>query len=163
MIWGWRWIICIGIFALCCSNLSAQKYLVLDHYGKNRVRIPLGSELTFTLLGDKRKHRSRLVGLVDSVVIMGNNDIYLRLDDFDAFYFHRNHWRSLRYGTLVPAAGFLIGAAVYPLVSNPFYDQQESAFIGLAFLALGQSFRLLEWKKFRVSKKARARVWVGGF
>jgi hypothetical protein len=71
MIWGWRWIICIGIFILCCSNLSAQKYLVLDHYGKNRVRIPLGSELTFTLLGDKRKHRSRLVGLVDSVGIMG--------------------------------------------------------------------------------------------
>jgi len=121
----------------------------------------MGSEVTFTLKGDKRKHSSRLVGLVDSVVIMGNNDIYLKLEDFDTFYFHRTHWKVLRYGTLVPATGFLIAAAVHPTVSNPFYDQEESALIGLGFLALGQSFRLLEWKKFRVSKNAR--VWVGGF
>ena len=146
---------------MICSNLVAQQYLVLDRYGKNRIRIPMGSEVTFTLKGDKRKHSSRLVGLADSLVIMGNNDIYLKLEDFDTFYFHRTHWKVLRYGTLVPATGFLIAAAVHPTVSNPFYDQEESALIGLGFLALGQSFRLLEWKKFRVSKNAR--VWVGGF
>lgn len=146
---------------MICSNLVAQQYLVLDRYGKNRIRIPMGSEVTFTLKGDKRKHSSRLVGLVDSLVIMGNNDIYLKLEDFDTFYFHRTHWKVLRYGTLVPATGFLIAAAVHPTVSNPFYDQEESALIGLGFLALGQSFRLLEWKKFKVSKNAR--VWVGGF
>jgi hypothetical protein len=146
---------------MICSNLVAQQYLVLDRYGKNRIRIPMGSEVTFTLKGDKRKHSSRLVGLVDSLVIMGNNDIYLKLEDFDTFYFHRTHWKVLRYGTMVPATGFLIAAAVHPTVSNPFYDQEESALIGLGFLALGQSFRLLEWKKFKVSKNAR--VWVGGF
>ncbi len=145
---------------MVCSTLVAQQYLVLDRFGKIRVKIPIGTELTFTLKGDNRKHQYRLAGLADSVVILGNNDIYLRLDDFETFYFHRNHWRVLRYGTLFPATGFLIGAAVYPLISNPFYDQEQSLIIGLGFLALGQSFRLLEWKKFRVSKNAR--VWVGG-
>ena len=161
MLATWRLLVCIWLQFMICSNLVAQQYLVLDRYGKNRIRIPIGSEVTFTLKGDKRKHSSRLVGLVDSVVIMGNNDIYLKLEDFDTFYFHRTHWKVLRYGTLVPATGFLIAAAVHPTVSNPFYDQEESAVIGLGFLALGQSFRLLEWKKFRVSKNAR--VWVGGF
>lgn len=161
MLATWRLLVCIWLQFMICSNLVAQQYLVLDRYGKNRIRIPMGSEVTFTLKGDKRKHSSRLVGLVDSVVIMGNNDIYLKLEDFDTFYFHRTHWKVLRYGTLVPATGFLIAAAVHPTVSNPFYDQEESALIGLGFLALGQSFRLLEWKKFRVSKNAR--VWVGGF
>ena len=75
--------------------------------------------------------------------------------------FHRTHWKALRYGTLIPAAGFLIAAAVHPTVSNPFYDQEESALIGLGFLALGQSFRLLEWKKFKINKNSR--IWVGGF
>ena len=121
----------------------------------------MGSEVTFTLKGDKHKHTNRLAGLVDSIVIMGNNDIYLHLEDFEAFYFRRDHWKALRYGTMVPATGFLIAAAVHPLVSNPFYDQSESAYIGLAFLALGQSFRLLEWKKFRLSKNSR--IWVGGW
>lgn len=161
MITGWRLVLYIGLLVMCCSGVNAQQYLVFDKYGKNRVRIPMGSEVTFKLKGDKRKHQNRIVGLADSVVIMGDRDIYLRLDDFEAFYFHRAYWKALRYGTMIPAAGFLIGAAVHPLVSNPFYDQQESALIGLGFLALGQSFRLLEWKKFKIGKNAR--IWVAGY
>jgi len=161
MIKGWRLVVCLGLLVLCCSSVSAQQYLVLDRYGRNRVKIPMGSEITFKLKGDKRKHQSRIVGIADSVVILGDRDIYLRMDDFEAFYFHRGHWKALRYGTLVPAAGFLISAAVHPLVSNPFYDQEDSALIGLGFLALGQTFRLFEWKKFNVSKNAR--MWVGGY
>jgi hypothetical protein len=168
---GWRLIAYIGICMVCGTSLSAQRrddvtqfqaqqYLVLDRYGTARIKIPMGSEVTFKLKGDRKKHSARLIGLADSVVIMGDNDIYLRLDDFEAFYFHRSHWKALRYGTLVPAAGFLIAAAVHPTVSNPFYDQEESALIGLGFLALGQTFRLLEWKKFKVNKNAR--IWLGG-
>ena len=168
---GWRLIIYIWVCLSGYSSLNAQnrgaerfnnpnKYLVLDRYGKSRIKLPLGSVVTFRLKGDKRKYSSRLIGLADSVVIMGDHDIYLRLDDFEAFYFHRSHWKALRYGTLIPAAGFLIAAAVHPTISNPFYDQEESALIGLGFLALGQSFRLLEWKKFKLNKGAR--IWVGG-
>ena len=153
---------CMGVLLLlCCTNIYAQQYLVVDRYGKSRVKIPMGSEITFKLKGDRRKHQSVLVGVADSIVIMGDRDIYLRLDDFEAFYFHRAHWKALRYGTMIPAAGFLIAAAVHPTISNPFYDQKESALIGLGFLAVGQSFRLFEWKKFRLTKNAR--VWVGGF
>ncbi len=150
----------LGIIMLGCVELQAQDYLVLDRYGTKRIRIPLGSEVTFKLKGDKRKHTSRLVQLTDSLVVMGNYDIYLKLDDFDSFYFHRNQWRTLRYGTLIPAAGFLIGAAVHPTVDNPQYDAGDSALIGLGFIALGQSFRLLEWKRFKINKNSR--IWVGG-
>jgi hypothetical protein len=153
-------IICLSIWLFFQTSLYAQQYLVLDRYGKTRVKLPMGSEVTFTLKGDRRKYQSRIVAVADSVVIMGDLDIYLKFDDFETFYFHRAHWKALRYGTLIPAAGFLIGAAVHPLVSNPFYDQQDSALIGLGFLALGQSFRLFEWKKFKVSKNAR--IWVAG-
>jgi hypothetical protein len=161
MFGGWRLFICICIQVGLCSSLFGQQYLVLDRYGKNRIRIPLGSEVTFKLKGDRNKHRTLLVGLADSVVIMGDRDIYLRLEDFEAFFFERSHWKVLRYGTLIPATGFLIGAAVYPLVDDPFYDQSDSAIIGLGFVALGQSFRLLEWKKFKINKSSR--VWVGGW
>ena len=157
---GWRLVVCLGLLLLCYSSVSAQQYLVLDRYGRTRVKVPMGSEIIFKLKGDKRKHQSRIVAVADSVVIMGDLDIYLKFDDFETFYFHRPHWKALRYGTLIPAAGFLIGAAVHPLVSNAFYDQQDSAIIGLGFLALGQSFRLFEWKKFKVNKNAR--IWVGG-
>ena len=158
---GWHLMVFVFLLIFCCSGASAQQYLVLDRYGRNRVKVPMGSEVTFKLKGDKRKYQTRIVAVADSVVIMGDMDIYLRLDDFEVFYFHRAHWKSLRYGTMLPAAGFLIGAAVYPLVSNPFYDQEDSALIGLGFIALGQSFRLFEWKKFKLDKNAR--VWVGGF
>lgn len=153
-----------GLFLLitlwCCPQLTAQDYLVLDRYGTKRMRIPVGSEVTFKLKGDKRKYTRRLVQLTDSMVVMGNFDIYLKLDDFDSFYFYRPRWRTLRYGTLIPAAGFLIGAAVHPLVDNPQYDQGDSTWIGLGFIALGQTFRLLEWKRFKITKKSR--IWVGG-
>lgn len=143
------------------GGLAAQDYLVLDRYGRKRIRIPLGSQVTFKLKGDDRRHSSYLVQLLDSVVVMGNHDIYLRLDDFDSFYFHRKHWRSLRYGMMIPAAGFLISAAVHPLVSTPFYDQGEAAVTGLALLGICQSFRVWEWKKFRLRKNSR--IWVGGW
>ena len=35
------------------------------------------------------------------------------------------------------------------------------ASIGLGFIGLGQTFRLLEWKKFSINKKSR--IWVGGY
>src|SRR5210317_1217776 len=98
MIRCWRLIMFIAISMMCWSDLNAQQYLVLDRYGKTRVKIPMGSEITFKLRGDKRKHRSRLIGLADSVVIMGDHDIYLRLEDFETFYFYRPHWKVLRYG-----------------------------------------------------------------
>ena len=150
----------LGLLLLGSLQAAAQQYLVLDRYGTKRIRIPLGSEVYFKLKGDNRKHKNRIVQLTDSIVVMGNYDIYLKLSDFDSFYFHRKFWRNLRHGTLVPAAGFLIGAAVHPTIEEPFYDQKESAFIGLGFIALGQSFRLLEWQRFKINKNSR--IWVGG-
>ncbi len=158
LIRGLTLVLVINLLGL--AEAQAQDYLVLDRYGTKRIRIPVGSEIQFKLKGDKRLYSNYLTQLVDSVVILGNHDIYLKLEDFDSFWFPRKHWRSLRYATMIPAAGFLLGAAVHPLVEEPFYDPGESALTGLAILGLGQSFRLLEWKRFKINKNSR--IWVGG-
>ena len=143
------------------EEANAQQYLVLDRYGTKRIRLPLGSEVTYSLKGDDRIYRNYITQLTDSIVIMGNNDVYLKLDEFDSFYFDRALWTRLRQGTTVIAAGFFVSAAVHPLVDDPFYDQSESAVIGLFALGIGQSFRLLERKRFRLKKNSR--IWVGGW
>ncbi len=152
-------LLCLAICLMVNFQSWAQEYLVLDRYGNKRIRIPLGSQVHFKLKGDKRMHSSRLAQLTDSVVVLGNHDIYLTLEDFDSFYFYRPHWRALRKGAMIPAWGFLLSAAVHPLVDNAFYDQKESAYLGFAFLGIAQSFRLLEWKRFRINR--RSRIWIG--
>ena len=143
------------------GTLNAQQYLVLDRYGTKRIRIPVGSEVVYRLKEDDRIYRNYITQLTDSIVIMGNRDVYLKLDEFDSFYFDRPLWTRLRQGTMVMGLGFLASAAVHPLVDDPFYDQQESATLGLSIIGIGQSFRLLERRRFKIRNNSR--VWVGGW
>lgn len=143
------------------AESNGQQYLVLDRYGSKRIRIPIGSEVVYRLKGDDRIYRNYITELTDSIVIMGNRDVYLKLNEFDSFYFDRPMWTRLRQGTMVIGTGFLVSAAVHPLVDDPFYDQSSSAMIGLVSIGIGQSFRLFERKRFKLRRNSR--VWVGGW
>ena len=143
------------------GSATAQQYLVLDRYGTKRIRIPVGSEIVYRLKGDDRIYRNFITQLTDSIVIMGNRDVYLKLNEFDSFYFDRPFWTRLRQGTTVMGLGFLAGAAVHPLVDDPFYDQQGSATLGLTIIGIGQTLRMLERKRFKIRNNSR--IWVGGW
>lgn len=139
-------------------ELQAQKYLVLDRYGTKKIRIYPGEEVVFKLKGQKKKQRAKLTQLQDSVVVLAG-DVYLKLDDFDSFYFDRSGLRVLRGSSWLLVGGFMIAAAVEPLVSEPFYDRTESVVIGLGILAVAQSTRLYQWKRFKLNR--RSRIWIG--
>ena len=139
-------------------ELQAQKYLVLDRYGTKKIRIYPGEEVVFKLKGQKKKQTALLTQLQDSTVVLAG-DVYLKLSDFDTFYFDRPRLRALRGNSWVLIGGFMIAAAVEPLVSNPFYDRKQSALISLGILAVAQSTRLYQWKKFKLNRRSRA--WIG--
>ena len=146
------------IITLSVQQAYSQKYLVLDRYGKKRIKLYPGDELWFKQKENKTFFHDYILSLTDSSVYLGSVGYELPLDEFAIFYFPNTGVRALEAGAQSLAGGFLIAAAVEPLVSNAFYDAQESALIGSSALGASLISRLFRWKKFRVTKNSRVRV-----
>jgi len=151
-----------SLLTLCLLNVLpetlAQRYLVLDRYGKKRIRIYPGDEIWFRQKDNKTFFHDYVHALTDSSIYLGSVGYELPLSEFETFYFPNTLMRTLESGNYSIAGGFLFAAAVEPLVGNARYDAQESATIGSGALALGLFSRLFRWKKFKINKNSRIRV-----
>ena len=147
------------LIVLVGIDTKGQKYLVLDRYGTKKIRIYPGEQVVFKLRDQGIKQQAVITKLGDSTIVLAG-DVYLSLNEFDTFYFDRPRLRGLRNSSWVLVAGFLIAAAVEPLVEEAFYDPGESVMIALGITAVAQSTRLYQWKKFKLNK--RSRIWIGG-
>ncbi|WP_448520027.1 hypothetical protein [Rhodoflexus sp.] len=137
------------------------KFIMLDRYGTKRIRLPEGSEIYFKLNGDKRKTRDYIgeIWEKDTAIYLVQSKQAVPLQDFESFYFPRNHISSLSGKAVFVGSGFLFAAAVADLIPNRFYDQRESAIIGGSFLVLSQSIKVFKWKRFKVKpSRSRARI-----
>ncbi|GAB4327314.1 MAG: hypothetical protein OHK0038_00950 [Flammeovirgaceae bacterium] len=131
-------------------NASAQKYLVLDNYGLNRTLLKVGDDINFRQKGNKTWYKDKILALKDTSLILEEAQMEIALSQLSQIRFRRGSVKVLASGTDLLAGGFLFSAAVYPLVGEPNYSQQESTIIGLTSLALGQVVRRFKWKKYKL-------------
>ncbi|MEN7551227.1 hypothetical protein AAG747_25135 [Rapidithrix thailandica] len=146
------------LLLLCISSAYSQKYLVLDKYGKKRIKLSVGDEIYFKQKNNKVLFHDYLLALKDTTVILGEANLEYPIKDFESFYFPNKGMRFLGLGSNTIGFGFLFAASVYPLVSEPAYSQSESAILGGSFVALGQLLRFFRWKKFKLRKNSRIRI-----
>lgn len=143
------------------ERLLPQKYLVLDKYSLKRIYISEGDAIRFSLKGDKTIFNDHIAELneVDSTVFLEGAKIIIPIKEFSNFYFPRPWTNFSRAGLGFIGGGFLISAAIYPLMGNNVnYEPKEQFVIGTTALVLGQITRLFKVKKFRLNRNSRIRV-----
>lgn len=150
------------LLAACLSGLSAaqaQTYLVLDRYTPRRTKIALGEEIHYRLKGQPGTFHDVLGGFVDSdTLLMAGRKAYIGLEDVSEFRFDRGWPRAIRGGTYFVGLGFLISALVQPAIPAAQYSREEHFVLSGSFLVMGQITRPLDWKRFRLGKRGRARI-----
>jgi hypothetical protein len=144
--------------AFVTEPLIAQKFLVLDRFGKSRIRLAEGDLVAFKQKGNKVMYRDVIRELGDSTVMFGSQVQPFKLSEFDSFHFRRTGITFVRGGTTFIGSGFLFAALVEPLIGDSRYDRRESAIIGATFLGGSQLLRLFEKKTFRVNDRSRVRI-----
>jgi len=144
------------------EKLLPQKYIVLDRYNLKRIYIKEGDAIRFSLKGDKAIFNDYIDKLneVDSTIFLAGAKINVPLKEFSSFYFSRSWANPMSTGLGFIGGGFLLSAAVYPLMGNNVnYDPKEQAIIGASALTLGQIVRFFRVKKFRVkANRSRLRI-----
>jgi len=141
-----------------CELAQAQKLLVMDNYGKKRIKLNVGDEIFFKQIENPTRYNDYIIALRDSSLVLSTRNLEMQLKEFDSFYFPNSFARFLSVGTGFIGGGFLFAAAVEPLVGENYYDRKESAIIGATFLASSLILQAFKWKKFKLNKKRRIRV-----
>jgi len=136
------------------------KYLVIDRYGMNQIKLAKGDKVWFSIKGEKTKYKDVISELseADSSIVLAKRKTKIKLSEISHFYFYRPGMIWLAGGTSFIGTGFAISSAVHPLVGNAQYSQKEHAILGASFLAIGQVARLFIRKKYVVTKNTRVRI-----
>ncbi len=148
----------LSLFLFSSLSAVSQKLLVLDNYGKKRIKLEVGDEIYFKQVDNPNRYNDYIIALRDSSLVISTRNLEMQLKEFNTFYFPNNATRFLSMGTGFIGGGFLFAAAVEPLVSENYYDRGESAIIGASFLASSLIFQAFKWKKFKLNKKRRIRI-----
>lgn len=159
--------ICFYVFfhftvAKAQEKLLPQKYIVLDKYSPKRIYITEGEAIRFSLKGDKAIFNDyiEILNETDSTIFLSGAKINIQMREFSTFYFDRAWVKPVQSGLGFIGGGFLLSAAVYPLMgNNANYDPKEQAIIGASALVIGQAIRLFKVRKFNIKPKhSRARI-----
>lgn len=159
--------ICFYVFfhvtvAKAQEKLLPQKYIVLDRYSPKRIYITEGQAIRFSLKGDKAIFNDHIETLneIDSTIFLAGAKINVHTREFSTFYFDRTWVRPMQAGLGFIGGGFLLSAAVHPLMgNNANYDPKEQAIIGASALAIGQVIRIFKVRKFKIkTNRSRARI-----
>lgn len=149
-------------FLLLClfQPIMAQKVLIIDRYGTNRIKLVEGDEIWFSLKkdGNKFRYKDIIERLGDSTVYLANRETTIKLSEISALYFTRGGMVFFTTSSYFVGGGFLMSSAVHPLITDAQYDQKESAIIGVSFLALGQLARLFRRRRYKINDNTRVRI-----
>lgn len=153
-------IIAVLLFATSWQTVQAQIYIVVDKYTIKRYRLTIGNELHFKLKGEKRIRHDLIssLSMEDSTIGLSKASVKIKLDDVDQVYFYNKTINALQAGGYTIAGGFLIAAAVHPLVDNAQYDARESAIIGTTAFGITQLMRIFRRRSIKIGKNGRIRI-----
>ena len=158
-------LITLLIFSSAANSLAqddittTQKVLVLDRYGTKRIKLIEGDRIWFSLKKDSKvRYKDYIAQLNDSTITLANRKTKIKLSEISALYFTNGIMTWLNAGSYFVGGGFLISAAVHPLVGDAQYDQTEAAIIGASFIAISQITRFLKRKKYKINSNTRIRI-----
>lgn len=149
--------IVLFVLLLGTTSAAAQQFLVLDRYGKKQIKITVGSTVHFSTHDlPKVRYTDVITGFGDSTILFRRLKAAVPLSAIRAFYFPRPQWRVLRNSSYWFGGGFLLSAAV--LSPSAQFNPDEALVVGGSVIVLGQLSRLLDWKRFRITKRSRIRI-----
>jgi hypothetical protein len=136
-----------------------DRYLIADRYTAKRIKMQEGDPIGFELKGEKTQYKDFIGRLHQDSIYLVRRQMSIPVSDISVLYFDKSYFVTyLRGGTGFIGTGFLLSAAVHPLMRQPMYDRQEAFFIGSSFWAVNRLLGLFRTKKFKINEKSRLRV-----
>lgn len=151
-------------FLLLFNNFSlfGQKYLMLDRYSTERIRVNIGDHITFKIKNDSFKKTDVIINLQDSLVTLAKyGDI--ALSEFEVFYLVRSKGRFKGASKVLKTVGIFFGAfALSELLRNEkernnAYMTRQIAYSASAFAA-SQVLRLFHVRRYYITSQTRIRI-----
>ncbi|PWJ42403.1 hypothetical protein [Sediminitomix flava] len=144
------------------QQVWAQKYLVVDNYNKKRERYFVGDDLYLSVRGEKKIFHDKILALTDSTITLENQNEELVLSEIDAIYLKRKWVTITSTGLGFIGFGFLFSGAVYPLLEDQRYEQDESFITGAAFVVAAAALQLkpIKYRKFDFTDGDRSRIRI---
>ncbi len=152
------WILLLLTTCLCSGKAIAQKYLIVDKYGTKRIKLKEGDAIRFRQKNNPTWYKDVILELKDTSLVLQDAAMEIPVSDFSELRFPSTGSLLLMGSTGFMATGFLVSAAVHPLVKDAQYDQKESAIIGASFLGAGLIGSIFRWNKYKIGKRARVRI-----
>ncbi len=143
-------------------SLFGQKYLMLDRYSTERIRIGIGEQVVFRIKNDPFKKTDIIIGLQDSVVSLAKYG-EIALAEFEVFYLVRAKGKFKGLSKVLNTAGIFFGAMAVSEAfrgskeSNNAYITRQIVYSASAFAA-SQVCRVLHKRRYEITPKTRIRI-----
>ena len=138
---------------------TAQQFLRIEKTGKVKTeKIPVGTEITYRLRGDRTWRVSYIERLIleENIVVLA--DQFVRLEDIEALRFSRKLARPLGYKLYQLAAAWTLYGGVSVLVSDYEPGPFDYSVVGGGLLGGFVLERLLRHRTRRFGKRYRLRI-----
>ncbi len=147
----------VCLILLLVSSAKAQRFLVLDRYGKKRIKLFEGEQIYFKQTNNRILYRAHILELKDTSLVLAGSQHELSLNQIAAVYFPRKI-TVFRSGFNYLGSGFLFAGLIHPTIADAQYEARESLIAGSSLLILSQVIRLFKWKKFSINARSRIRI-----
>lgn len=157
-------IVLLLFFVLFFNNFSlfGQKYLMLDRYSTERIRISIGEQVVFRVKNDPFKKTDVIIGLQDSVVSLAKYG-EISLAEFDIFYLVRAKGKLKGASKVFKTLGIFFGAFALSEAfrnskeRNNEYMTRQIAYSASAFAASALC-QVLHKRTYHITPQTRIRI-----
>ncbi len=143
-------------------SLFGQKYLMLDRYSTERIRINIGERIVFKVKNDSFKKMDVIIGLQDSVVSLAKYG-EIALAEFEIFYLVRAKGKLKGASKVLNTLGIFFGAFALSEAlrnskeRNNEYMTRQIVYSASAFAA-SQLCRVLHKRTYYITPQTRIRI-----
>ena len=145
------------LFFLFCGQVVAQKYLIVDNFGKKRYYYEPGDVLLFKQKGDKTLFRDQISGFQDSAIVLASIREPMALSTIEKVYRPSRFAQVITGGLLLMGVGF--GISGLTGIENDQRDHQTALAISAGSFAGAGIAYLLRYQRLKVKEdKIRIRI-----
>ncbi|WP_139262880.1 hypothetical protein [Flammeovirga pacifica] len=139
------------------STLFAQRFIAVDNYGRNRIKLYEGDEIRFKMTGEKAVYRDEIYALTDSSFYLSRTGTEVPLSELSEIRRARILPRVIFGGSVFIGTGFLVSSAINR-DEESVKAKDIQVYQGIAFYAIAIAMRPFFWKKYRLGKNSQAQI-----
>ncbi|ANQ48238.1 hypothetical protein KMW28_11825 [Flammeovirga yaeyamensis] len=139
------------------TSVQAQKFIAVDNYGRNRMKIYEGDQIKFKMKGEKAVYTDEVYALTDSSFYLSKTGTEVPLSELSEIRRARVLPRVIFGGSVFIGSGFLISSAINRDEETT-KAKDIQVFQGLAFYGLAAAMYPFFWKKYRLGRNSQAQI-----